>query len=165
MVQNRSWLWSQDPLQKQGMKCCNGETHVACLWWIVRGDAVGWGTTLQTGGSRVRFSIVSLAQSFRPQCYSGIDSTSNRNENQEFFFGGKGSRCEDLKTLPTSFAECLKMWKPQPPGTLRACPGIASAFSPHTCTTPVPALITNSWQLSAAAGSTGYIIFLSNFQT
>jgi hypothetical protein len=30
-----------------------------------------------------------------------------------------------LTTLPHSCADCLEIWDPQPPGTLRACPGIA----------------------------------------
>ena len=36
---------------------------------------------------------------------------------------GKGGRCIRL-TLPSSCADCLELWKPQPPGTLRACPGL-----------------------------------------
>jgi len=39
-------------------------------------------------------------------------------------WGGKGSRCVGLTTLPPSCAECLKIWEPQPPGTLWACPGL-----------------------------------------
>jgi len=35
---------------------------------------------------------------------------------------GKGGRCVGLTTLPPSYAECLEIWEPQPPGTLRACP-------------------------------------------
>jgi len=31
----------------------------------------------------------------------------------------------ELTTLPPSCADCLEMWDPQPPGTLRACNGIA----------------------------------------
>ena len=38
--------------------------------------------------------------------------------------GGIGGRCVGL-TLPHSYAEGLKSWEPQPPGTLRACTGIA----------------------------------------
>ena len=38
---------------------------------------------------------------------------------------GKGGRCEVLTTLPPSSADCLEIWDPQPPGTLRACTGIA----------------------------------------
>jgi hypothetical protein len=36
---------------------------------------------------------------------------------------GKGGRCVGL-TLPPSCTECLKIWKPQPPGTLRVCQGL-----------------------------------------
>jgi len=37
--------------------------------------------------------------------------------------GGKSGRCVKLTTLPPSCADCLEIWEPQPPGTLRACPG------------------------------------------
>jgi len=40
------------------------------------------------------------------------------------FSGGKGGRCVGLTTLPPSCADCLETWDPQPPGTLRACPGL-----------------------------------------
>jgi hypothetical protein len=39
------------------------------------------------------------------------------------FPGGKGGRCVGLTTLPPSCSDCLEIWKLQPPGTLRACPG------------------------------------------
>jgi len=35
----------------------------------------------------------------------------------------KGARCVVLTTFPPSCADCLEFWEPQPPGTLRACPG------------------------------------------
>ena len=54
----------------------------------------------------------------------GIDSASNRNEYQEYFLGGKGGRCVGLTTLPPSYADCLEIWEPHPPGSLRACPGL-----------------------------------------
>src|SRR5215510_10992122 len=38
---------------------------------------------------------------------------------------GKGGRYVRLTTLPPSCADCLEIWEPQPPGTLRACQGIA----------------------------------------
>jgi hypothetical protein len=38
--------------------------------------------------------------------------------------GGKFGRCVGLTTLPASCADCLEIWEPQPPGTLRACPGL-----------------------------------------
>jgi hypothetical protein len=41
------------------------------------------------------------------------------------FPGSKGGRCVGLTTLPPSYVDCLKIWEPQTPGTLRACNGIA----------------------------------------
>jgi len=38
--------------------------------------------------------------------------------------GGKGGRCVGLTTLPPSCADCRESWEPEPPGTLRACPGV-----------------------------------------
>jgi hypothetical protein len=35
-----------------------------------------------------------------------------------------GDRCVGLTTLPPSCADCLEIWEPQPPGTLRVCPGL-----------------------------------------
>ena len=32
--------------------------------------------------------------------------------------------CVGLTALPPSWADCLEIWEPQPPGTLRACPGL-----------------------------------------
>ena len=40
---------------------------------------------------------------------------------------GKGERCVGLTTLLPSCANCLKIWEPQPPETLRSCPGHAVA--------------------------------------
>jgi len=37
---------------------------------------------------------------------------------------GKGGRCVVLTTLPPSCADCLEMWEPQCPGTLRAFSGL-----------------------------------------
>ena len=37
---------------------------------------------------------------------------------------GKDGRFVGLTTLPLSCADCLEIWEPQPPGTLRACPGL-----------------------------------------
>jgi len=48
----------------------------------------------------------------------------NRNEYQEYFLGGKGGRWVVLTILPLSCADCLEIWEPQPPGTLRVCPGL-----------------------------------------
>ena len=40
---------------------------------------------------------------------------------------GKDGRCVGLTTLPsasTICVDCLEVWEPYPPGTLRACPGL-----------------------------------------
>ena len=70
----------------------------------------------------------SLTWSFRPHCGPGVDSTTNRNEYQEYFLGGKGSRCVGLTTLPPSCADCLEIWETQPTGILWACPAIVYSY-------------------------------------
>jgi len=37
---------------------------------------------------------------------------------------GKGGRCVELTTSAPSCADCLEIWEPHPPGTIRACPGL-----------------------------------------
>jgi len=54
----------------------------------------------------------------------GVDSASTRNEYQEYFLGGKGGRCVQLTNLPPSCADCLEIWEPHTPGTLRGCSGL-----------------------------------------
>jgi hypothetical protein len=39
----------------------------------------------------------------------GFDSASNRNEYQEYFLEGKGGRCIELTTLPSSYADCVEI--------------------------------------------------------
>jgi len=77
------------------------------------GGAVGWGTALQSGMSRVRFPMVSL-EFFIDIILPGrtVDSASNRNEYQEYFLGSKGGRCVRLTTLPPSCADCPEIWEP-----------------------------------------------------
>ena len=40
-------------------------------------------------------------------------------------WGSKGGRCIGLTTLPPFCADCLEIWEPQLPGTLRVCPGLS----------------------------------------
>ena len=56
-------------------------------------------------------------KSFRSHYGPGVDSTSNRNENQEYFLGGKAGRCLRLTTYhnPVPLSRNL--------GTLAACNG------------------------------------------
>jgi hypothetical protein len=58
------------------------------------------------------------------EIFLSVGSASNRNEYQEYFLGGKGSWCVRLTIVPPSCTDCLQIWEPQPPGTLRACPGL-----------------------------------------
>jgi len=69
-----------------------------------------------------------------------VDSASNRNEYQEYFQGDKGGRCVRLKTLPPSCTVCIEIWEHQPPGALRACPGLyrKNQMGPATNRTWVP---------------------------
>jgi len=61
----------------------------------VRGGAVGWGTALQAGRSRVRFPLVSLEFVIdiilQPHYGPGVDSAPNRNEYQEYCLGLKAA--------------------------------------------------------------------------
>jgi hypothetical protein len=82
------------------------------------GGAVGSGNTLQAGRSWVRFLVV-LLEFF----IDTILPASKKNEYQGYFLGHKDDWCVGL-TLPPSCADCLEIWKPQPPGTLRTCPGL-----------------------------------------
>jgi len=72
---------------------------------------------------RIQILLISATNN-GPHCGPGVDSASNRNEYQEYFLGGKGGRRVGLTTLPPSCADCHEIWEPQPPGTLRACPGL-----------------------------------------
>jgi len=75
--------------------------------------------------SRVRFPIMSLeifiAFDIGHTVALGVDSASNRNEYQEYFLGGKCSRCVELTTLSPSHADCHEIWERQTSGNLWYC--------------------------------------------
>jgi hypothetical protein len=69
-----------------------------------------------------------------PKHYSpGTVSDSNRNEHQEYL-GGKSGQYIGLTTLPHSCADCLEIWEPRLPGSVRVCPGVAFLYLPFTIT-------------------------------
>jgi hypothetical protein len=89
----------------------------------------------------LKLSVSAVTQTICQRCYSNCLSVlllklssavpqplHHRVPQQEWvpgiFTGCKGSRCEELTTLPPSCADCLKIWEPQPAGTLRACQGL-----------------------------------------
>jgi hypothetical protein len=62
----------------------NSELNMLFLLSVgARGCAVGWGTALEPGRSRVRFHM-SLNSSFQTHYGPGIDSASNRNKYQRY---------------------------------------------------------------------------------
>jgi len=89
--------------------------------------------------SLVRSQLVSVdfyidIKSFRSHYGPGVDSTSNRNEYQEFFLGGKCSRCVRLTTLPPSCAVVTKSGNlnfREPSGPVQACNGTEFIFFYH----------------------------------
>jgi len=79
-----------------------------------RGSAVGWGT--------VRFPMMSLKFSISGRTWGRLRL--QRQWVPGIFSGGKDGRCVELTSLPPPCADCLEIWKPQSPGTLRNCIGL-----------------------------------------
>ena len=88
-----------------------------------------WGPTLQARGYRTRSPTVSLEffiDIILPAALWPLGSTQPLTEmsTRNISWVGKGGRWVGLTSLPTSCADCLEIWEPQLPGTLRACPGL-----------------------------------------
>jgi hypothetical protein len=66
----------------------------------------------------------SLTEFFRLHYGPGVDSAPNRNEYQDHILLNKGGRWVGLTTLQPSCADYHEIWKLQPTGILRACPGL-----------------------------------------
>jgi hypothetical protein len=115
-------IHSTTPLSMSMIVC----TSIASRWrsWL-RHCAVA-------GKSRVRFPMVSseiFTYSFRPRYGPVVDLTSNRNEFQEYFLGGKCGRCVGLTTYHIHVPRVSKSWSLnllEPLGPVQACNGIAS---------------------------------------
>jgi len=87
-------------------------------------------TNWKVAGSKISDVVIGIFHRHNPSSHTmalGLTNQpptemSNRNEYQEYFLGGgKGVR---LTTLPPLCADCLEICEPQPPGTLRDCPGL-----------------------------------------
>ena len=81
-----------------------------------RGGAVGWGTPVQLGRSRVRLLMMS-GRSMALRFTQRLTEMSTRNSS----LGGDGGRCVRLSNLLPACADCIWIWKPQPPGKLWVC--------------------------------------------
>jgi len=96
--------------------------HIRVVLFYSRRHAVA----LQAGRSRVRFPIVSFHWHNPSGCTVALGLTQSLTEmSTRNISRGKGGRCVRLTTLPPSCTDCLEMWKPQLPGTLRACNAIS----------------------------------------
>jgi hypothetical protein len=110
-----------------------------------------------------------LTWAFRPHNGRGF-RVSNRSKCQGYFLGAKGSRCGSLTNLPPSCAECLEIWEPQPPGTIRALTGIALPFpwkegisegiTPGTIRARTGIALPFAWKEGISEGITPYILSL-----
>jgi hypothetical protein len=93
-------------------------THRGTLWHS------GWGTALQTRKSRDWFPMVSLGF-FIDIILAALWPWGRLSLQQKWVPGivpgVKSGQCVGLTTLPPLCADCLKIWEPQTPGTLRAC--------------------------------------------
>jgi len=96
-----------------------------------RGSAVGWGNALQVGRLRVRFPMVSLEFS-GPHYGPGVDSASNRNENQKYFLGVKAAGAYGWQPYHLHVPIVLKSGSLnllEPSGPVQACNGIALPYT------------------------------------
>ena len=86
-------------------------THARTHTWGARGGAVGSGTVLQAGRSRVRFPMVSLEffHSYKPSGRTmalGLTRPLSEISIRNISWMGKGCRCVGLTNLPPSCTHC-----------------------------------------------------------
>jgi hypothetical protein len=97
-----------------------------------RGSVVGWGTMLQSGSSlfesRMRWIFFNLPNPCSRTMALGSTQLLTEMSTRKFPGGKKAAGAYGWQPCRHVWAECLKMWKPQPLATLRAstaCTGIA----------------------------------------
>jgi len=118
------------------------KTAIISLYYTTRVEtcdgAVGWGTALQAGRSRVLFSMVPLEffvdLILQIALWPWGRLSLQQNWVPRVFPGGKGSRCIWL-TIFTTFtcADCLEVWDSKPPGTLRMSSLLIYILHQHIC--------------------------------
>ena len=116
--------------------CVSGWTNAPQCLGHAAGGAVGWGTALQAGRSRVRFPMMSLEffylhnPSGRTMAL-GLTQTLTEMSTSSISWVGKGGRCVRLTTLPPSCAVVMKSGNLNflaPSEPLQACNGTSLHF-------------------------------------
>ena len=103
-------------LRTTGLWPC-GNSVVYQVFWGARFGAVGWGTALLAGVTGIFHWHNPSGRTMALGSTQPLTEMSTRNSS---WVGGEGGQCVGLTTLPPSYADCLEIWEPQPPGTLRA---------------------------------------------
>ena len=93
------------------------------------GGAVGWGTatTSRKVAGSIPDGVTGIFRWHNPSGRTmalGLTQPLTEMSTRNIFLGDKGGRCVGLTALPLSCADCLEICEPQPPGSLRACPGL-----------------------------------------
>jgi len=98
--------------------------NISCSYFWLRGDrgskVVKVLCSIPAGVNGFFIDIKSFWSHYGP----GVDSSSNRNEYQQYFLGVKSGRCVRLTTLPPSCAVVTKSGNLNFLRTLWACPGL-----------------------------------------
>ena len=94
-----------------------------CIWWH---SWLRHCTTSRKVTGSIPNGVMRIVHWHNPSCHiMALGSTQPLTEmsTTNIPWGGKGGQCIVLTTLPPSCADCLEIWKPQPPGSFRAFPG------------------------------------------
>ena len=94
--------------------------HLNCHKGACSGE-ISWGNALKLDG------VTGIFHWHKPSgCTMALGSTQPLTEKsaRNISWGAKGSQRAELTTLPPSCADWLEIRETQPPGTLRACPGL-----------------------------------------